>query len=112
MNLLKTALLSLTLISATISADTTVRLQPLQAHTVSLPEHTAVIYYIALSNGNFEVVSTVAPNIGVNSVASQQRTQLSPGQTFSMSFDNDQPGDSIQTFEITAVSGMLQIARR
>ena len=58
-------------------------LAPLQAGTFSLRDHTASVYYTA-RDGNFEVVTTIAPDAGEGAPA-RCTTQLAPGQIATVS---------------------------
>jgi len=76
MKLFNILVLATSIFATNAIADNNRRLKPLQAHTISMPNHTAVIYYTVLKNGDIEVVSTLtanAPNIGVTS---QQRANF------------------------------------
>jgi len=86
-----------------------IELDPMQAHTVDLSDHTAVVYYVAMNNGDYEVVTTVAPNPGVVGNATQHRVVLSPGQSWSLDLDN---GESSRVISVSVDSNSLMVASR
>ena len=86
-----------------------IELKPMQAHTVALTDHTAVVYYVMKDNGEYEVVATVAPNTGVDGNATQHRVTLYPGQTWSLDLDN---GDSSRVISVSVASDSLLVATR
>ncbi|MBX2880517.1 MAG: hypothetical protein KTR32_11320 [Granulosicoccus sp.] len=77
------------LVSASLRAesDSSVSLAPLQAHTIEMRDFTAVVYYVELDDGLFDIVTTIGPNGDTDSPTTQQRTSLSIGQSYKLSLD-------------------------
>jgi hypothetical protein len=72
-------------------------LAPLQTGTFNLRDHTASVYYTA-RDGNFEVVTTIAPDSGQGAPA-RYTTQLAPGQIATVSvgsFGTGEPPTSLK----------------
>ncbi|MBX2884625.1 MAG: hypothetical protein KTR32_32020 [Granulosicoccus sp.] len=63
------------------------QIAPMQAHTMNLGDYTAVVYYTELANGNFNVITTVGPNVGIAGSITQHQVELSPGQQYSLNVD-------------------------
>ncbi len=107
---LSAALVTSTMSYAGIVAnDAEIELAPLQAHTVEVADHTAVVYYVTLDNGDYEIVTTIGPNVGVAGRATQHRIVLSAGQSWSLDIDN---GQSTRVISVSAVSDALIVASR
>lgn len=91
-----------------VDIDATVKkIAPMQAHRVNLGNHTAVIYYTKLEDGDFNVVTTIGPNIGVEGSITQHQLELSPGQQYSINVDQGAATEVALTVE--AESGRVAI---
>ncbi|MBX2880964.1 MAG: hypothetical protein KTR32_13565, partial [Granulosicoccus sp.] len=86
------------------------QLQPLQAHTVSLENYTAVVYYTVLDNGDFQIVATVGPNAGFDGAMSQHMTTMKPGQSYNWTLDTGIAGQPATAMTFTADFNKLIIA--
>lgn len=112
-SLITTAALALTLShSAAVSAASDTRLQPLQAHTVSLENHTAVVYYTKLDNGDFRVNATVGPNLGTVGLISQHKVIVKPGQSYTWSLETEVAKAPAVIIQMTADDNKLVVASR
>lgn len=89
-------------------ADIVEQVAPLQARTISMGDYTAVVYYTEMTNGNYNVVTTVGPNSGINGSITQHSIELSPGQHYT--FKIDQNSDRDVAFSTNAVNNVAQIS--
>lgn len=87
-------------------------LKPLQAHTVQMEDYTAVVYYTVAENGEYIVVTTIAPNAGVNALASQQRTRINPRQSYEVVLDVGTYGAETLLLSFSAQPNALLVATR
>ena len=88
------------------------RLEPLQAHTVNLTDHTAVVYYSILDNGDLHVVTTVGPNEGVPGTATQHRRTITTGQAYDLYLDTGVYGKPANVITLSANEEWLFVASR
>lgn len=86
-----------------------IALTPLQAHTVSMSDYTAVVYYTILENGHYKVVTTVGPNAGVQGQSNQHQVTLAAGQLWSLDIAD---GDTTEQISFSAEGDQLLIASR
>ncbi|MDH3695206.1 MAG: hypothetical protein OER96_11630 [Gammaproteobacteria bacterium] len=63
-------------------------LKPLQIVTFDLGAHTAMVFYEE-NNGEYEVTTTVGPNMGYDGPITRHVVNMSPGQDYSVSVGND-----------------------
>lgn len=89
-----------------------VDLQPLQAHTVSMQEYTAVVYYTVQDNGDYQIVTTFGPNIDVEGEMSQHRVTVKPGHSYELSMDSGIAGNPANVIRFTADDKALIVASR
>ncbi|MBX2884775.1 MAG: hypothetical protein KTR32_32770, partial [Granulosicoccus sp.] len=61
-------------------ADVVAQVAPMQAHTINMGDYTAVVFYTEMDNGNYNVVTTIGPNIGTDGSITQHDIEMSPGQ--------------------------------
>lgn len=72
-----------------------IKLKPMHAHTIGLTDHTAVVYYVVQENGDYQIITTVGPNVGVAGNASRHRVTMSDGQSWSLGMDNGETATAI-----------------
>ncbi|MBX2878929.1 MAG: hypothetical protein KTR32_03300 [Granulosicoccus sp.] len=84
-------------------------LDPLQAHTIAMADYTAVVYYTLDNQGDYQIVTTVGPNPGVNGQASQHQISLSQGQSWSLDLDS---GSDTGVINFSVQNGALVLASR
>ena len=87
-------------------------LAPLQAHTVNMSYHTAVVYYTILANGDYQVITTIGPNAEVNGLTSQHRVTIQSGQSYELSLDSGVAGTPANAIRFTANGDKLLVASR
>ncbi|MBX2881032.1 MAG: hypothetical protein KTR32_13905 [Granulosicoccus sp.] len=75
---------------------TQVPLKELEAHTFELSGQTAVVYFVELDEGNYQVVTTVGPNVGTVGKISQHKVSLSDNESWSLDVRS---GESTQTIK-------------
>lgn len=94
---LASALLATSLSAAEFSTNgDTDSLAPLDGYTLVMENYTAVIYYTVDGNGDYEIVTTVGPNLGVKGHDMQYRNSLSQGQSWSVDLDSGSDGGTIK----------------
>lgn len=81
---------------------------PLQAHTINMGDYTAVVYYTEMSNGNYDVVTTIGPNTDTTGAITQHRIELTPGQRYTLNVDRGFEEDV--AFNLDAESDNLTIS--
>lgn len=102
-NMLLTANLIFTFLVATPAAAENGRgMQPLQAHTITMTDYTAVVYYTRNDKNDYQIVTTVGPNIGVNGETVQHRVTIKPGQSYELSMNSGLAGNAINVIQFTA----------
>jgi hypothetical protein len=107
---LATALLSSAIAYGEMAAESNqAPLNEMQAHTIDLSGHTAVVYFVELDEGSYQVVTTVGPDLGTDGEISQHRVVLSDNESWSLDVLG---GDSKKTinYEMT-VSGLTVYSR-
>lgn len=96
---------ALTLFAATaVSAD---ELKPMHAGAYDLGEQTAVVYYIDTPEG-YEVVTTVAPNVGREGSIMRHVATVAAGQNYEVSIAGS--GSTAAVLKITRHGDSLEVA--
>jgi len=104
-------ILAVGLFSPALAEDrVSVELKPMQAHTVTLENYTAVVYYTVMTNGQFQVTTTIGPNVGYEGAMTQQQAVIKPGQSFSMSMNTGVQGEPATAIRFSAESNTLVVA--
>jgi len=89
-----------------------VALQPLQAHTINTGAYTAVVYYTVNGENEYDVVTTIAPNVGVSAITTQHRARITQGQSYEVALDSGVYGVEARLFSFTAKTDALVVATR
>lgn len=103
-------LFSSSLIADQISNAVDTNIAPLQAQTVQLQDHTAVIYYVVQNSGAYEVITTIGPNVGIETAGTQHRATLAIGQTYSLQLSQGNNLAPVTGITITAEPDSLRVA--
>jgi hypothetical protein len=105
-------MLSATALTANTMSTTNVdQIKPLEAHITHLEDYTAVVYYTVLPNGDYEVITTTAPNENVAGLSTQHRMTISIDQSYTLVLDQGPASSGVSATTITAMPDVLRIAR-
>ncbi len=98
--------------ATTISEQEVNRITPLQAYTTQQQDYTSVVYYTVLPSGDYEIVTTQAPNEGVAGLSTQTRMIISVNQSYSIDLNQGLGNNTVGATTITALQNVLQIAQK
>lgn len=88
--------------------DIVEQVAPMQAYTVDAGDYTAVVFHTELGNGQYNVVTTIGPNIGTDGSITQHSIEMSPGQQYTLRVDSASEKDV--AFSFNAESDSLNIS--
>ncbi len=87
-------------------------LKPLQGHIINMENFTAAVYYTVLSNGKYEVITTIGPNENVVGATTQHVVTMDIGQSYSFSFDQGSTQYAKTTINFKSTVNELRVASK
>ena len=85
------------------------RIAALQPATINLGDHTAVVYYTQQGD-QYEVVTTIGPNVGTEGSIVRHVTRVRAGESFNIEFGSNGSGVLMRTIAVARDGDLLSVA--